>query len=354
MKAAVARYSKPPYNIKYWEIGNEPDVDPTLMNYNMQIFGCWGDKNDTDYYGGDYYAEMLKVVTPAIKAADPEAKVIVGGLLLDCDPTYAYPPPPPPAQPKNCDSGNFLDGILANGGADYFDYVAFHGYAWYWPGNAQNPPQINDETHSDWAHRGGVVVGKIDFLREVMANHNVSKPLILNEAALVCPNDWFSFPECSLPPLNRPPDYFYQDQADYLVKLFVRNIAYDVAATIWFTLEGPGWRHGGLYYDTQTYPTPAYNALDFLSAELYGASYVGTVNQYPASQYPDLWGYEFKTKAKRIWVLGVIGSTGYFITLPPGVQKVYSKSGADVTPVTPPNGQIQIYLKSPIYVEFAP
>ena len=36
------------------------------------------------YYGGGYYAEMLKIVYPQIKAADPEAQILIGGLLLFC------------------------------------------------------------------------------------------------------------------------------------------------------------------------------------------------------------------------------------------------------------------------------
>jgi hypothetical protein len=37
-------------------------------------------------FGGEYYGNMLKIVYPAIKSADPQAQVLVGGLLLDCDP----------------------------------------------------------------------------------------------------------------------------------------------------------------------------------------------------------------------------------------------------------------------------
>jgi hypothetical protein len=73
---AVARYSNPPYNVKYWELGNEPDIDPSLVPSDNP-FGCWGDDTDL-YYGGGYYAEMLKQIYPVIKAADPEAHVLIG------------------------------------------------------------------------------------------------------------------------------------------------------------------------------------------------------------------------------------------------------------------------------------
>jgi hypothetical protein len=41
MYALVSRYSQPPYGVKYWEIGNEPDIDPSLVAHDSG-FGCWG------------------------------------------------------------------------------------------------------------------------------------------------------------------------------------------------------------------------------------------------------------------------------------------------------------------------
>ncbi len=83
----VKRYSVPPYNVHHWEIWNEPDIvySPEL-GYDS-VFGCWGDASQT-YYGGVYYGEMLNVIYPAIKGVDPNAQVGIGGLLLDCDPTF--------------------------------------------------------------------------------------------------------------------------------------------------------------------------------------------------------------------------------------------------------------------------
>src|SRR5262249_32297346 len=71
MHALVARYSQAPYYLRYWEMGNEPDIDPALIPMDSNI-GCWGNALDA-YYGGGYYAEMLKVVYPQIKSADPAA-----------------------------------------------------------------------------------------------------------------------------------------------------------------------------------------------------------------------------------------------------------------------------------------
>ena len=42
MQALVTRYGVPPYNIKHWEMGNEPDVDRNTVP-NNNFYGCWCD-----------------------------------------------------------------------------------------------------------------------------------------------------------------------------------------------------------------------------------------------------------------------------------------------------------------------
>ncbi len=37
MKAAIERYSKPPYNVRYWELGNEPDVKSAHTNCQQRM-----------------------------------------------------------------------------------------------------------------------------------------------------------------------------------------------------------------------------------------------------------------------------------------------------------------------------
>ncbi|MEJ2207683.1 MAG: cellulase family glycosylhydrolase, partial [Anaerolineae bacterium] len=120
MRELVTRYKVDEFDVHYWELGNEPDVDPALVKGSSN-FGCWGDIDDP-YYGGEVYGEMLKVVTPAIRSEDPRARLMVGGLLLDrpltTDPNLGRPE-------------LFLEGILRAGGGDYFDILAFHAYPSY-------------------------------------------------------------------------------------------------------------------------------------------------------------------------------------------------------------------------------
>jgi hypothetical protein len=324
MQATVERYSAPPYSIKYWEIGNEPDVDRHAFGSDSRpAYGCWGNGNDP-YYGGEYYAKMLATVYPAIKQVDPTAKVLVGGLLLDCDPTH-----PPEGRQDGCLPAKFFEGILHGGGGQYFDIVSFHGY----------PPFVGslkwDSEFPGWQDRGGVVNGKINYLREVMSNYGVDKPLIHSEGSLNCP-DW--------EPLCNPAGAaFYEAQADYVARLFVGNWAQGVISTVWYQFDSGSWRYTGLLDDNQQ-PTPAYHALKFLSQELKWASYVREITQYEGVR-----AYEFQRNSNLVWVMWSPDEVERQIQLPGNTTQVFDKYGNALA-----HENNQVTVKSPVYVELAP
>ncbi len=321
MKALVTRYGFGEFQVKYWEIGNEPDVDPSLVPPD-NIYGCWGDKTDP-YYGGGYYAQMLKQIYPAIKSVDPNAKVLIGGLLLDCDPTN------PPA--TGCQPGKFFEGILRNQGGPYFDIVNYHGYAFFSNG-------VIDETNlGKWSARGGTATGKAAFLRSVMASYGVNKPIMNSESSLLCT-------DTSQCPDGSPPTAAFLDtQADYVVNVFVRAWSVNLLGNIWFEIEGPGWRDCGLLDGSQL-PRPAYNAYAFMTAELANATYAG-----PVTQFTSITGYAFSRPDKRVWVLWSADQTPHDVTVPAGFTQAYDKLG---NPLTPAGGLITV--KSPVYLELAP
>jgi len=328
--ALVERYSAEPYNIKYWEFGNEPDVyrgEPNLPPDN--IYGCWGEKDDP-YYGGGYYAEMLKAAYPAVNNADQHSSVLLGGLLLDCDPTNN----------SDCISGKFFEGILKNSGANYFDIVSFHGYPSYYG------KMDLDENDPKWASRGGVVLGKANFLREVMSRYGTKKPLMHTEGAFLCPDD--KNPKCN-PSYEYFNDYihdFFEAQADYVIWLYIRNWAADIRSTIWYTIEGPGWRYAGMLDENQQ-PKPAYNVFQNMTSYLAGTWYVNKVTEYSD---PDLRAFEFQDNDRKIWVIwSVDEENGSTIELPQNITAIYDKYGT--TMGIPPSNQITIF--SPIYIEMS-
>jgi hypothetical protein len=303
MGELVARYSKPPYNVKHWEIGNEPDAPVDILG-GQDLFGCWGDTRKPNNNGAAY-AAALKAVYPAIKAADPQAQVIFGGLLLDCDPSLA-------GQARPCVIGTFLEGALAAGAGDSFDILAYHSYMYWGPVSADW-----DLNSPAWAHRGGALRGKRAFINEVMARYGVSKPLIMNEGGLLCYRD---SPDCA-------PGGYFEAQANYAVRMFTRAWADGLESAVWYTFNGPGWQGGGML-DGNQQPRPSYRSTLFLSRLLSGASYAGPVGANGIE------GYQFRKGDTIYQVLWRNDGATTAYPAPAGTRAVYNFFGEPRQPAT--------------------
>lgn len=324
---AVVRYSQPPYNVKYWELGNEPDVNPALVAADSE-YGCWGDPSDP-FYGGGYYAEMLKVVYPAIKSADPEAQVLVGGLLLVCDPDN---PPDENGQPgvkKDCSPAKFLEGVLINGGGDYFDGVSFHAYDYYYNLLGKYG---NGGWYSSWKTTGPVLITKAAYLHNLLSRYgHEDKYLMSTEVAVLCgttgneascwQNEW-------------------EDTKTYhLVEAYTAAATLGLRANIWFCLEG--WRGSGLI-DLYGQPVPAYQALVFNNQRLEGATPWGEITFYQGVK-----GFAFQRDGKLLWVLWSFDGQEHSIPLGVLPTAIYNVLGESYTP----DINFTITL-SPIYIEW--
>ncbi|MFL5735099.1 MAG: cellulase family glycosylhydrolase [Chloroflexia bacterium] len=135
MEALAERYGKAPYNAHYWEMWNEPDAQAGIYN--------WGTH-------GDRYAAMLAAIRPRVKAADPNAKLVMGGVAYDNfqedgGPFYK----------------RFVDDVLDAGGGKNLDVFNFHYYV-------QN---------AHWCS----MTGKLDELRAKLKAHNVDLPIMTTE-----------------------------------------------------------------------------------------------------------------------------------------------------------------------------
>lgn len=154
VRAAAERYSQPPYDVHIWEIGNEVDGEtevepedadrpPPLghLEPTWPFGGCWGDI-------APQYVEFLRIAYEEIKAVDPDATVMLGGL--------AY------AEFDHWFMRDFLDNFLAAGGGEYTDVLGFHWFKSF---------------QADWPS----AVDKARELRETMAAHGIDKPMWLTE-----------------------------------------------------------------------------------------------------------------------------------------------------------------------------
>lgn len=276
MRQATQRYSQSPYNVKYYQIWNEPDAPLAPINGDSQ-FGCWGEVSYTDdpYFGGEYFGEMLSRVYPAIKSANPNAQVMLGGLLLDCDPTGVGPGYC--ANVQQARMWNFFEGVVKRA-ANYFDIAAFHGYFYY---QAGKNPVWSEKTVLKWFANGGVVDGKIKYLRGVMARYGVNKPIALTEAAILYGD-------------ATPSAQYETYKADYIVWLFANTWAQGLKGTIWYSMEG--WRGSGMF-DSLDQPTPAFLALKNMTTLLTLAEYLSREDAFGYTKFT------YRTADKNIWLL---------------------------------------------------
>jgi hypothetical protein len=95
MAAMARRYP----SIRYWELWNEMDAGFT------DLFGAQAGIPLLER--GKLYAEMLKVVSPAIREANPRAIILTGGMT---------------------DTGDFPRGVYEGGGREHFDVMNIHTY----------------------------------------------------------------------------------------------------------------------------------------------------------------------------------------------------------------------------------
>ena len=324
MAALVNRYKD---RVHYWELGNEPDVDPSLVDPD-NMFGCWGDIADP-YYGGERYGRMLRVVAPAIRQADPLAVIINGGLLL--------------ATPNTTEVGRgkpekFLEGMLRAGAASSFDILAYHTYPSY--PNQQVDYDLGGG--SSWEQYGGWTVGKARFLQSVMQSYQVNKPLWLNEAGLICTPP---YAECTPPP---PMGAFFQAQADFVVRIMSRAAANGIQQVSWYTLDGPGWRSASLL-DGNQQPRPVYTAYQQFILRV-GQYYGIAATTYSAETE----AYRFNKGATVVDVVWSRSSTTRTVEVPTGrFLAAYSRDGAALTPRFGAAVQLDVGF-TPIYIERTP
>jgi Cellulase (glycosyl hydrolase family 5) len=226
VQAVVARYGQPPYNVKYWEMYNEPENGNQLLAEPPINAGYFG-------HTPEAYVDILEAVYQPIKAVDPAAKVLLGGLAYDL-----WEPEGPFVQ-------DFLDQVLINGGAAYFDLMNFHYYLAF---------------RANWEPYGHDILGKLAFLRAKMDYYDVDKPVVCTETG------WFTNPDAGGSD---------EVQSRYVVQSFVRSMTADLYPVIWFTLLDSDWdpRNWGLL-DMYLNPKPSYYAYQTLTNQLSRANFV--------------------------------------------------------------------------------
>jgi hypothetical protein len=325
----VARYSVPPYNVKYWELGNEPDVNPEAVLPDM-MFGCWGDPDD-EYYGGGYYAEMLKVIYPVIKEADPEAQVLLGGLLLDCDPDDPPETQPGSGEYRECKSSRYLEGVLENRGGDYFDGVSFHAYDYYFNTLGHYG---NGNWRSSWRSTGPLLIKKVNFIRDLLGEYGYTDKFLVNsEVSVLCGST-------GKEDFCKSGD-FQNTKANYVPQAYSAAKAEGLFANVWYSMQG--WRNSGLVKKDGD-PYPAYKALKFAVEQFDDVKFIGDI-----TSYPELMGYEFERGGGYFWVIWAMDDKNHTVILPDQPTAIFDSIGTEL----PAEKTLTVTLE-PLYIEWIP
>jgi hypothetical protein len=250
----VNRYKQPPYNIHTWELFNEADGNTG-----------WG-------RNGDQYATMLSQAYPAIKAADPQATVLMGGLAYDWFVEEA---------PDGVFYRYFADDVMDAGGSAYLDALNLHYYRdfrlewerWVPEGNPPTCGIVDDGIGTPYAAWGIDIIAKMNHFRNRMSVcHGVDKPLWITEFGEHGEAD--------------KPESLAQ-QSRYVFQGYARALAAGAKVAVWYALVSPPYDpyEQGLLYGDDFSPKPAYYTYQVLTAELEGYHYASTLNSTEVEGY---------------------------------------------------------------------
>jgi len=283
----VDRYSRYPYNVTYWQIWNEPDASYKLVDDDSP-FGCWGEFQDNFYQDGQYYGDVFTQVYTEIKRANPDAQVLIGGLMLDCSPLRPGELVESVVDSDECITSEFLEGILTVTGGDHFDGISFHAYDYYF----REPGKYgNNNWMTSWSL--GETAGKLKakFIRALLDEYEITGKILVNtETALLCGrtgDEDFCLTE----------DYSLTKSA-YLIISNVNALADGLTANLWYSLRG--WR-GSQLVDDSLIPNNTYEALKFNTEIIGYAEYVARLNLQEG-----LIGHQFRTPHGEVQVIWAV------------------------------------------------
>lgn len=303
--------------VNFWELYNEPDGSP-LPNRKT--------------WGGDpaKYAEMLKAAYPAIKAANPNAQVLFGGIAYD----------------DFSDQGGhferlFLDNVLQAGGGSYFDIMNFHVYPFF----------ATNWTGQDWKKTPGLTE-KTNAVRAKLAQFGLNKPIFITEAG------WHSNSDNEYVPGS------HAIQTRYVIQLFTQSMASNVGFMSWFSLVDPGafypFQNGLLTVDSPPVRKPAYTAYQIMAREFASAQYQRTLPSTETGS-ADLKVYQFRDNLKKrtlyvAWYETLDDAASRSLRLPAGAATIYdpywSPTAVNDSSDGKADGRITMQVgRQPIYIE---
>jgi hypothetical protein len=232
-------------------------------------------------------------------------------------------------QAINMRIAHFLEGALVDGAGSDFDGISFHAYDYYAGGLGQ---YSNNNWGTAWNTTGPVALVKAAYLRNLLAQYNVTGKYLMNtELAVLC---GATGQEQACTTTDHEATV-----SSYLVRAYVLEIADGLPTVIWFSVGG--WRGSGLL-DSSLKPLPAYNAFKVACAKLGETVFMRAVTEFSGVK-----GYEFFNKGRHLWVLWSMTATDSMLTLgttPAAVYDIYGNA-------MPVSTSLDVGMM-PVYVEF--
>jgi len=289
--------------VNYWEFYNEPDRDIR-----------WG------HYGAEY-ANMLSQVYPAIKQANPNAVVLMGGLAYDWFEEDGGP-----------FNRYFIDDVLAAGGGNYFDVMNFHFY----------PPFMF------WRQWGPGLIGKNNYLKAELAKYGVEKPMAVTETGWDV--NWNG--DQNFAGVSGASGVEMQNR--FVVQTFSRAMAADIQIANWFIFHDiPPWYYGFVYSNFDK--RPSFGVFQNVVAQLGQAQYTRTLTASELGS-ANAEGYAFARCQTQVYVVWTTDGSTASIRIPAGTVDVVDMYGntSQITDDADGNsdGITAIAYSDPVYIVF--
>jgi hypothetical protein len=220
--------------VEHFELYNEQD-NTDAFRASGGTHGYWGNQ-------GTEYGHLLQKLYPVVKAANPNAQLVTGGIALDWF-----------VKDGGVFDSKFLDDMLAAcRNTACFDVMNFHYYPVF---------------HGVWSSYGYGVIGKTNYVRQTMAKYGMAdRPIFCTEIG------WSG---------GEAMGWGGEEaQARYAVQGFVRGLSADLSMIIWFKahdkwmeVEQPG------LLDVSLAPKPSYYAFKTTARELAGVDKVRALTE---------------------------------------------------------------------------
>ena len=239
----------------YLELYNEPDN----ANAGQAALGGWG------YWGhnGAGYAALLQALHPVIKAANPQANLVFGGLALDWFEEHG-----------GAFDSHFLDDVLAAcRGRDCFDVMNFHYY----------PIFITFDSY------GPGIIGKANYVRQMLGTYGFTNvPIICTETS------W-----ASATSVGWGSDEL---QSRHVVKAYTQGLAAGLDVVVWYEIYDRGDSIEPGLLDSNLQPKPSYWAFQVMAAMMGQAVYQRPLTPAEAG-HEQIRGYVFQDCGRRLDVV---------------------------------------------------